>query len=99
MKNFITCLLFAPFCILLTGWVFKVMWGWFMVPIFSLPSLSFWQAYGLSLVAGLFNGSAKYEKVDDDKEELFKLIVGKFVYYIIFILGTLLFGFIIKSLV
>ena len=98
MKIFIAWLLLAPISILLTGLVFKLMWGWFMVPIFGLPGLGFWQAYGLSLIAGLFNGSAKYEKTDDDKDELFKLMVGRFSYHFAFLLGTLLFGFVVKGL-
>lgn len=35
------------------------LWGWFMVPCFSLPTLNIPYAIGLSLVMGMFLASAK----------------------------------------
>lgn len=33
------------------GLTLSVLWGWFAVPLFGLPVLTVWQAYGLSLIA------------------------------------------------
>lgn len=41
----------AGSCIL-NGAVLKLIWGWFMLPIFGLPTLSLTQAIGVSLVIG-----------------------------------------------
>ena len=32
-------------------------WGWFVVPVFKMPALTFWQAFGLNILAGLFKSS------------------------------------------
>jgi len=32
------------------GWVMMVMWGWFVAPIFNLPTLGLWSASGLALL-------------------------------------------------
>lgn len=32
------------------GLTLSVLWGWFAVPLFGLPSLTVWQAYGLALI-------------------------------------------------
>lgn len=33
-----------------TGLTLSVLWGWFAVPLFGLPALTIWQAYGLALI-------------------------------------------------
>jgi len=38
--------------VLWRGYVFSVLWGWFMVPIFGLPPLAVAPAIGLAMVAG-----------------------------------------------
>ncbi len=30
-----------------------LLWNWLMPPIFSLPTISFWQALGINILAGL----------------------------------------------
>ena len=37
-------------CTPLVGWTIKVLWGWFMVPIFAVPQLAISQALGLYMV-------------------------------------------------
>jgi len=34
------------------GYVLKVLWGWFIIPIFHLPQLSIPSAIGIALVVG-----------------------------------------------
>jgi len=35
-----------------SGYVLKVLWGWFVVPVFNAPALSFIYAAGLMIVLG-----------------------------------------------
>jgi len=49
-----------------TGLAVSVMWGWFVVPVFGLPSLSIAQAYGLALVVGVL--THKGTKADKDSD-------------------------------
>lgn len=41
-----------------------IMWGWslFMVPVFGMESLTFWQAFGFSLLAACFKGGTGHSK-------------------------------------
>lgn len=32
------------------GLTLSVLWGWFAAPLFGLPELTVWQAYGLALI-------------------------------------------------
>ncbi len=41
----------AVLTIPLHGWVFTVLWGWFVMPVFHLPPLKIAQACGLILLA------------------------------------------------
>lgn len=55
---------------ILDGFVISILWNWFMVPIFDLPSLSIISALGLSLVIAWFtshNNTGKNEEVDNKK--------------------------------
>lgn len=38
---------------LIDGWVLSILWGWFMVPVFHLPSLAIAPAIGIALMIGL----------------------------------------------
>lgn len=49
MAFIISLLLFAPM-ILLGGYTFSTLWGWFIVPVFAAPALTVMQAAGLMLV-------------------------------------------------
>lgn len=44
---------FAVAEILVNGWVISILWGWFIVPVFKIPTLNILQAYGLALVVGI----------------------------------------------
>jgi hypothetical protein len=45
------CIVVTPF---IRAFVLKTMWGWFMVPLFGLPSLGMVAAYGLALTVFAF---------------------------------------------
>lgn len=46
------------------GLTLSVLWGWFAVPLFGLPVLTVWQAYGLALIVRTLQ-RCKVEKNDD----------------------------------
>jgi hypothetical protein len=52
-----------PLIAILQGWVFTVLWGWFVVPTFHAPELSIAVAIGLTIVVGMFR------RVDIDMRE------------------------------
>lgn len=48
---------------IMRGFVLSVLWGWFIVPVFGLPSLHISPAIGISLVAGIIGShSTRYVK-------------------------------------
>jgi len=36
--------------VILYGWVFSILWSWFIVPLFSLPVLSVPEAIGIAMI-------------------------------------------------
>lgn len=71
---------FSLFCFvivvggLINAFGLSVLWGWFAVPLFGLPSLSLAQSYGVCLVAGFLTSSAP--DTDDSKDVGDTLIKG-----------------------
>jgi len=58
----------AAICV---GWAIKILWGWFIVPIFGLPILTAAQAIGIGMTVGLLTGkSATTKKEEGDTLEL-----------------------------
>lgn len=51
---------------LMNGWALSTIWNWFMVPIFTLPALTLWQAMGVSMVFELFTGTNRAKKNSSD---------------------------------
>lgn len=49
------------------GLVYKLMWGWFIVPL-GLPELSYLNALGLNLLVNLFSFSNEKKTIKDAKE-------------------------------
>ncbi len=47
-------LLFASVVALLLGFVVMWLWNWLMPVIFSLPMITFWQAWGLVVLSHIF---------------------------------------------
>ncbi len=53
MKNLgLLVLLLAGLALALTyfGWVFSILWGWFVVPVFEIREIAIPEAIGLSLI-------------------------------------------------
>ena len=41
----------------LFGWIVMLLWNWLMPPVFNLPAITFWQAWGLVILTHiLFKG-------------------------------------------
>jgi len=58
---------------LLNGWVLSVLWGWFVVPTFGLPSLSVVEAIGIALIAAFL--THQYHSVPKEKTREYYLIL------------------------
>lgn len=44
--------IFTVISVLVNGWVISLLWLWFIVPLFHLPSITILQAFGLALIIG-----------------------------------------------
>ncbi|QKJ94801.1 MAG: hypothetical protein HND39_00100 [Ignavibacteriota bacterium] len=59
-------LLVIAYLSIANGYVLSVLWGWYVVPTFDLPTLDLVQAIGISIVLGLL--TAKPGSNDGGKE-------------------------------
>ncbi|TAL42349.1 MAG: hypothetical protein EPN91_08195 [Salinibacterium sp.] len=50
---------------LVRGWAVAKLWGWFVVPVFGLPLLSYAAAFGLALLTGLLTHQIQTAKEDE----------------------------------
>lgn len=83
--------------IVMRGWVLTVLWGWFIVPTFSLPELSIPAALGFTLIVSMFTQhltNKKSESTGKTKSTLAGEIMGTAIGGP---LVVLLLGWIIKS--
>ena len=55
---------------LLNGVALKLLWGWFMIPTFSLPAISLVQAMGIGIMIG-FLTQQHIPRDQDAKKEVF----------------------------
>ncbi len=67
-------LIFAPLISIWRGYVFSVMWLWFIVPVFAAPPLRIPYAIGLALVIGMLTHQTR--KTEDDPSMAHIMIVG-----------------------
>lgn len=85
-----SCIIIPIFTLssILNGYVLSVLWGWFMVPIFHLPSLSLAQAIGVSIVVGMLTRkTAANGNKDEDMKKLFKELVIESLLYPVLVLA------------
>ncbi len=66
-----------------TGFVFSILWGWFIVPIFHLASISIALAIGLGIAVRMI--TTTYEPQDKEKaqENLIRGMIFWFIYPLI----------------
>ncbi|ULR87407.1 hypothetical protein [Comamonas sp. B21-038] len=80
-----------------SGFTLSVLWGWFVVPVFSLPALSVAQAYGIALVVRTAKG---WDTRTDKNADSFGTLLGRAFMAAPLVSGvSLLFGWVAKSFV
>ena len=90
MKTLVGFLL-SPLASISRGWALSILWGWFMVPVFHLPTLRIPTALGIATVIGMLTEHVNWQKDDPEYDSMTKVFAG--------ILGPmlcLLFGWIVK---
>ena len=50
----------AALILLLVGFLVAWLWNWLMPEIFGLPTITYWQAWGLLLLAHLLLGAGRH---------------------------------------
>lgn len=53
----------------LHGWALALLWAWFVVPVFGLPTLTYLQAIGLALVFSMFVTTKRSSETKQDTWE------------------------------
>lgn len=59
-----------------TGLALSVLWGWFAVPLFGLPALTIWQAYGLVLLVRTVQSWSQSKKDEKQSEIWAKVFIA-----------------------
>src|SRR4051812_14113008 len=59
------------------GWALKIMWDWFIVSVFHLPSLTVAQAIGVAYVISFTTKQESHTKSETPGVDLFMSIIGK----------------------
>jgi len=71
MNKLIFFVVITAFFVFLSGLTVSILWSWFVVPIFALPSLTISQAAGLGiLIAYMTSKRPDFDKRKDFYEEL-----------------------------
>ena len=83
--------LILSFSVLVNGWALWLLWGWFMVPLLSLPSLTYFQSVGVGLVVSYATYTYVPSK-EEDKENFFLVVIVR-------PLVAVLLGFVIKQFI
>jgi len=81
--------------LVISGWAIFLLWGWFIVPMFSVSEMSIAQAMGISLFVALFIGEK--QDSDDKQRELIDvvrvIVAAVFRLLCIVFLGWIIVGF------
>jgi hypothetical protein len=80
---------------IMEGWVLSKLWGWFVSPLFGVPSLSIAAAIGFALVISMLTHQSTSSDSNKDKDwtNLVAAVIAKTVFTP---LMFLLFGYIVK---
>ncbi len=60
--------------VIINGWALSALWGWFVVPIFNLPSLTIIQAIGIGLILSYITNKSPSQ--EDNRKTSEKIIDG-----------------------
>ena len=69
------------------GYVFSVLWGWFIVPTFALPALSIPLAIGIAMVVSFLTYQFHHNKDDRKTGDKVAAAVGTIILYPLLTLG------------
>jgi hypothetical protein len=58
-----------PGSIIMSGWVLTILWSWFIVPVFNLPSLTIPYAIGISTVISMLTNKTVSSNAVNNKNE------------------------------
>ena len=47
-------------CIAVGVWIVQLLWNWLMPYLFQLPTITYWQALGISFLCSLLFGGGRY---------------------------------------
>lgn len=61
------------------GWIFSILWRWFITPVFHIGHIGIAQAIGLSLIVGLLSSTQDVEERYKDKSATYRfgIMAGK----------------------
>jgi len=68
------------FSVILNGWALWLLWGWFMVPSLSLPSLSLAQSIGVGMVISYATYTYVPRQDGGDNDRLIALVAQPLIY-------------------
>lgn len=85
----------AAIIVILRGWILKIMWGWFMTPIFHIPQITTVQAIGIAVVIGFLTEQPhKSQKIPESNKERLRMIGKAFLSGIIYASFSLIMGWV-----
>ena len=61
------------------GYVLSVLWGWFIVPAFALPSISISTAIGMTIIFSFLQGPTPDDDKSQSNDELIEKTINAFV--------------------
>jgi hypothetical protein len=67
---------------IINGFVLTVLWGWFVIPLFSLPPLNIPQAIGISIIVSYL--THRKTETEDKDEGFWTKIISIFLYIILY---------------
>lgn len=88
-------LLLAVLGSIMGGWALSVTWRWFIVPVFSAPTLTIAQAIGVGLVVNLL--TSRQTKEEDEDESWIEKVIKAAIYVVLYPLMAVGIGWIIKG--
>jgi hypothetical protein len=94
MAEFVLTTIFAVIAAPMSGWVFSIMWAWFVMPIFHLPALTIPQAIGIMFTVGML--TKQNIDVESPKRDKTERLIRTFALAVIAPLFTLLLAWIVK---
>ena len=73
-----------PFMAILNGYTLRVLWGWFIVPVFHLPLPSVAQSIGIAMVVTYLTSSSSSTKKSESWWEPFATMIARPVFALFF---------------